>query len=191
LRRGQTSIADALSRFQEASSAQRAEAKEALRGRVNSLIDFEELARRALGRHFSELKTEQQQRFQTAVKQLVEAAYLARVGEQSDLKVEFKGERALVLNQAQPPKSSDALGGIEVQVETSVSSPKGSLQIDYRLYQKNGHWFVYDILTDGLSMLESYRSQFGQLIKKKGFEGLLNTLEKKRSQLAAKTTAQP
>ena len=48
--------------------------------------------------------------------------------------------------------------------------------IDYRLHQLNGNWRVIDISTDGSSLVESYRRQFRRIIRREGWDGLLNRM---------------
>lgn len=139
-----------------------------LKKAVNAFIDFDELARRALGHHWNEITPAQQKAFQKTMKALVEAAYLSRVKDRADYRVVYKGE-------------GKADG--DVVVHTLLVAKKTRLPIDYRLYKKHGRWFVFDVVTDGLSLLENYRSQFNQLIGKKGFDGLMQTLERKRQEI--------
>ncbi|MDF1562646.1 MAG: ABC transporter substrate-binding protein [Deltaproteobacteria bacterium] len=172
LKGGQKRIDAALEKM-TGEGADHGAAEDQLRAAVNGFIDFKELARRALGSHWEERSEEERTRFQDTMQALVEAAYLARVSERGDYTVAYLGE--------------DALEQGEVKVRTELRANKGSIKIDYELYRREGKWLVYDVITDDLSLLESYRSQFNQLIKKKGFEGLLSTLERKRKELEEKT----
>ena len=44
---------------------------------------------------------------------------------------------------------------------------------------KDGHWVVYDVVTDEQSMLENYRAEFNKIINKDGFDALLKRMRKK------------
>ena len=44
---------------------------------------------------------------------------------------------------------------------------------------KEGHWVVYDVLTDDQSMLENYRAEFNKIITKESFDALLKKMKKK------------
>ncbi len=174
LRGGQKRIDTALDGM-NAEGSDKVKGEDALRLAVNGFIDFKELARRALGTHWDKRTPEEQKSFQDTMQALVEAAYLARVSERGEYKVAYLGE--------------DPLEKGEVLVRTELRARKGAIPIDYRLFRREKKWLVYDVITDDLSLLESYRSQFNQLIKKKGFEGLLSTLERKRAEIEAKTAA--
>ena len=140
-----------------------------LRKAVNAFIDFGELARRALGRHWETRTPEERMRFQKTMKALIEAAYLARVTERGAYEVVYQGE--------------EPLENGEVRVETVLKGKDAAIPVHYLLYRTESGWRVYDIVTDGLSLLENYRSQFNRIIKRKGFDGLIHTLERKRDQL--------
>ncbi|RMG18887.1 MAG: ABC transporter substrate-binding protein [Deltaproteobacteria bacterium] len=140
-----------------------------LRKAVNAFIDFAELARRALGSHWQKRSTAEQERFQATMKALIESAYLSRVTERAEYQVEYLG--------AEGTKNG------EVRVKTVLRARDAEIPVEYLLYRKDGRWLVYDIVTDGLSLLENYRTQFNRLIKRKGFEGLIETLERKRAEL--------
>ena len=103
------------------------------------------------------------------MKSLVDAAYLARVKDRGDYRVVY-GEET---------KTDEG----EVVVSTVLEAKEARIPVEYKLYRKDGRWLVYDIVTDGLSLLENYRSQFNRLIKRKGFDGLMDTLERKRAEL--------
>ena len=57
---------------------------------------------------------------------------------------------------------------------------KAETTIDYKLAQKGGDkWAVYDFITDDVSLLRNYRSEFGRIIKRDGFPALLAKMKKK------------
>ena len=49
--------------------------------------------------------------------------------------------------------------------------------------------FPYDVVTDEVSLVETYRGQFRKLLAEKGFDGLLSTLKRKRDQLEKENAA--
>src|SRR5690606_26943704 len=53
------------------------------------------------------------------------------------------------------------------------------VSIDYVLHQVDGKWRIYDIVTEGSSLVNNYRSQFRRVIKQKGFDELLARMKKK------------
>ena len=53
------------------------------------------------------------------------------------------------------------------------------VEIDFKMVQKDGKWKVQDIVTEGVSLVSSYRSQFTKIIKKDGFPALIQKMKDK------------
>lgn len=72
-------------------------------------------------------------------------------------------------------------GGIEgknrVEVNSEINSDGNIIRVTYRLLLKGSSWKLYDMSVEGVSLLESFRSQFSELLK----QGDVNTLLKKMS----------
>jgi phospholipid transport system substrate-binding protein len=65
-------------------------------------------------------------------------------------------------------------------VKAERKGRKAETTIDYKLADKGGgKWAVYDVITDDVSLLRNYRSEFGRIIKKDGFAVLLSKMKKK------------
>lgn len=74
-------------------------------------------------------------------------------------------------------------GGIHdqtrVQVESVIIQKGGpSIPVNYRLLLRGDQWKVYDINVDGVSMVQSFRSQFTSELSQGGMVGLLNAMQK-------------
>lgn len=50
--------------------------------------------------------------------------------------------------------------------------------INYRLYLKKQGWKVYDVATDGISLITNYRTSFASEIKQQGLDALIVRLQK-------------
>ena len=71
--------------------------------------------------------------------------------------------------------------GKEVIVRTEVV-PAGSskpVNMDYTMYQSGNKYRVYNVSVEGASLVTVYRNQFGEDIKKGGFDGLIKQLKTK------------
>ena len=53
------------------------------------------------------------------------------------------------------------------------------MTIAYVMAQKNGAWRVQDIITEDVSLVSSYRSQFTKIVKKDGFPKLIQKMKDK------------
>lgn len=148
-----------------------AEAQKAdVRKLVGGFLDYRELARRSLAKHWDGLTPAQRQEFVATLRELVENSYLKEV----------TGDPSYVMKYEKETK--DGADGTEATVEATLSTvsrnKKVNIALVYKLVHKD-HWLVYDVITDEQSMLENYRAEFNKIINKDGFEALLKKMKKK------------
>jgi phospholipid transport system substrate-binding protein len=150
---------------------------ESLVGVVEKFVDFEELAKRALGdKTWTGLTPAQQKEFTTTMTGLLRASY---------------AQKAVGQAQAQVKYGKESIKGSEATVNTTLSLKKDQVPIDYKLYRApKGEWRIYDVITDDVSLVDTYKGQFRKLLKDKGFDGLISTLKSKRAQLEKENAAQ-
>ncbi|OGT45118.1 MAG: hypothetical protein A3E83_07525 [Gammaproteobacteria bacterium RIFCSPHIGHO2_12_FULL_41_20] len=68
-------------------------------------------------------------------------------------------------------------GKSTVQVNSEITSTNGpAISVTYRLVNNNGHWRLYDMSVEGVSMLESFRSQFSDILAQGDMNLLLQRL---------------
>ena len=140
--------------------------------------DYEELARRSLGKHWAAQKPADQKALVKALRALLEETYLPRLS-RADPMYAFAVE-----------KWSQAGDEAEVRVRTQSNGQQA--QLTFRLKQgKNRRWRVFDVTVGGLAMLEGYQEQFPQLLEIGGMPRLLQTLESERKVLQQKNAKPP
>ena len=133
---------------------------------IETVFDFKELSRRALGREWRKMKAGQQTEFVGLFKQLLQGVYADRLLAYSDQKIIFGKETMLKKGRA------------EVQSYLQTSDGK-KIPLFYRMTDKSGSWKVYDVIIEGVSMVKNYRTQFREIIAKDSSEKLLEILRKK------------
>lgn len=160
----------------QAALAQKDTTVEALATTVEGFVDFGELAKRALGKEWENLEPKQREEFSATMKGLLRASYARKAMGQSDADIRY-GE--------------ESIEGNEATVKTSLVVKQDSFPVDYRLYRasEKAPWRIYDVVTDEVSLVETYRGQFRKLLAQKGFDGLLSTLKSKRDQLEKQNDA--
>lgn len=144
-----------------------------LYGLVNELIiphfDFEAASRLVLGRHWRTASDEQRARFTEAFKQLLVRTYANALFQYADETIVFK------------PTQAD---GEQVVVKTEVTQQGAHpIPVNYRMHQKDGEWKAYDVFVDGISLVVTYRGDFGSRVNQSGIDGLINDLEAKNKGL--------
>ena len=58
-------------------------------------------------------------------------------------------------------------------------APAADQQIEYRLAHSQGRWLVYDVLVDGVSLVDGYHAQFARLIQRDGVARLIDRMQRK------------
>jgi phospholipid transport system substrate-binding protein len=75
------------------------------------------------------------------------------------------------------PLRGDAQGKF-VQVQSEIIRPSGPpLPLNYSMISKNGEWKVYDLTVEGISLLQSYRSQFENALQRSSLSELTQQLQ--------------
>jgi phospholipid transport system substrate-binding protein len=135
---------------------------------VGSFLDFEELARRALIRHWDGLSAKQRTDFVRTLRDLVERNYVRQLYGQPDYDLKLDREE---------------VAGSEATVAGSLrASAKGknvTMALEYKLVKKQNRWVVFDVVTDELSLLENYRAEFNKVIARESFDALLSRMKRK------------
>ncbi len=152
----------------EPGSAQEKSVKEEVRQRASELLDYTELCKRALGEHWGKMTPKQRTDFVDTLKELIERNYIKQLRTNLDYAVTYGDETR---------------EGAEARVTTTIKiATKGkstSATIDYRMIQNGDSWMVYDVITDELSLVRNYRSQFQRLIASNGYDGLITRMKNK------------
>lgn len=130
------------------------------------LFDVEEMARRALSRHWVTRSADEQAEFVTLFATVLECAYVTRLET-------YAGER-VVFGEA-------VVDGPYALVPTRVVlGRRRETPVDYRLQLRDGRWRVYDVLIDRVSFVANYRRQFDAIIRKESYAALADRLRRRQ-----------
>lgn len=133
-------------------------------------LDFEKMAKLALGKNWRKADAKQQKEFTKAFRQLLVRTYSKSLSE-------YTGQKIIYL----PFRMKE--GATQATVKTEISQDSGfPIPIEYTLFLKKDAWKVYDIKIDGLSLVTNYRGTFAKEIRAKGISGLIKRLEDKNKQ---------
>ena len=137
--------------------------KEELKAVVNDMIDFAAMGEAALGTHWDGLSEEQQTDFVQVFGDIVRHQSL------SDVDI----YRASV--------SYDAvdMDGNQAWVTTTTIYKEVPAKVEYDFLLKGGIWRARDIVLDDVSTVGGYSRSFQSVIRKRGFDALMNSLNKR------------
>jgi len=154
----------------ELKKAGRGAQRRAVRKVADEVFDYGDTARRALARHWAQRSASERQEFVALFADLFEHAYISKV----EL---FESERVSYLG--------DSVEGGDATVRTRFLTKQGSeLNVDYRMQRgPAGRWVVYDVLIEGVSLIDNYRTQFNSVIQRSSYQELVRKLKAIQSQL--------
>jgi len=64
-------------------------------------------------------------------------------------------------------------------LKTSIVDKKDKTEVDYKFYhsEKRG-WIIYDVIVAGVSIIQSYRKQFADILQNNNFDKFLKSMKK-------------
>lgn len=133
---------------------------------VDRRFDYEEMAKRSLP-NWNKLSAAQRREFVSLFSELLEASYADKLMKYSGEKVAYTGER---------------LDGDRAEVRTMLLRRNDRIPMNYRLLNKS-KWMVYDVVIEGVSLVNNYRSQFTRVISQDSYNELVQRLRTKVDEL--------
>jgi phospholipid transport system substrate-binding protein len=129
---------------------------------VDTRFDYEEMARRTLP-NWNQLNATQRREFVTLFAELLATSYAEKLAKYSGEKVTYLGDR---------------VDGDLAEVNTVLIRTNDRFPINYRLINKT-QWVVYDVIIEGVSLVNNYRSQFTRVIGESSYPELVRRLQTK------------
>lgn len=127
------------------------------------IFDYERMAKIALGTaSFEALSKAEQDEYVATFSQMLKNVYVSRLAS-------YKGESAGVDGFSQPnPK--------RYWLKAYLINDGKRIDFTYKFYQTPNEWLVYDVDIMGVSVMQTYKGQFGHIMQNGGFKALLKEL---------------
>lgn len=138
---------------------------------LKGFLDVEALGQHALGDHYAKLSPAQRKEFVGLLRELVEANYIKAMRSNSTYQVRYLEET-----------EKDGTRVVATELQLQRNGRAETMSVDYRLRREGEQWRAFDLVTDGVGLVENYRAQFNQIINKEGVNGLLERMRKKKAQ---------
>ncbi len=137
-------------------------------------VDLEGMSRSVLGRQaWNKATAAERQEFTHVFTELVIRTYSNPLAEYTDETVKFLPLRG-------------ALDGHFTRVNSIIMRSSGQrIPLTYSLIAKNNGWKIYDLSVEGVSLLQSFRSQFGQILQNSSMQELILQMQKNSTSKAA------
>lgn len=137
--------------------------KERLKDIINGIIDYGAMAKIALESSFDTITDAQRTEFVQLFGNIIRDQSLNKL-DIYRAKVEY--DRIDVQNNTALVKTTATLDNIRTPVS-------------YSMEKRNGTWYITDMAIDNVSTAESYRRSFRNVIQRRGFDALLESLRKR------------
>ena len=136
-------------------------------------VDSELMARFVLGRYWRTASQEQRKKFTEEFTTLLVRTYAKPLTSYNGQAVQYD------------PLQGDQSKG-RVAVPTHIAQKDGpSVPITYRMHKGDDTWMVYDVVIEGVSLVQNYRTSWGDQISRNGLDALIKQLGEKNKQAHA------
>lgn len=126
----------------------------------------------AVGVSWRKATAEQKKRLAEAFRTLLMRTYASSLSAFGSQKFEFRPLRM---------KPDDTDVTVQVRVLQSGSQP---VVVEYDMEKTSAGWKCYDVRVAGISLVVNYRTEFNNIVREKGIDGLVGALETKNKSLA-------
>jgi len=138
---------------------------QAVKTAISTIFDYSEMAKHSLGKHWNQRTQSERKQFTDLFASLLENSYAGKIESYNNEKIVYLKE---------------TLDGNYAEIKSKVITAKrDEYSLDYRLFNANGKWMVYDIVIEGVSLVSNYRTQFNKIITTNGYNELVKKLQVK------------
>lgn len=138
------------------------------------VVDVPGMSRSVLGRQAWSKATEaQKNQFSKAFTRLVIRTYSSPLAEYTNESIQFLPLRG-------------SLNSRFLRINSIILRSGGqNISLSYSLVSKNSQWKIYDLSVEGVSLLQSFRSQFAQALKNSNIDEIIQQMNNKQTKKAS------
>ncbi len=139
------------------------EQREKLKNVINGVIDFRDMAEYALGDTFQELDENEKDEFVSLFSTIIRDNSLNR----------------LDIYRAEITYDEISVENGTARVNTIAQLEDVRTPVYYDMKKENDQWVITDMIIDDVSTADSYNRQFQSIVRKRGYDALKQSLEKR------------
>ena len=137
---------------------------EQIRAIVDKHFDFRSMSQSVLATNWQKASPEERRRFVDFFSEYLENTYFGAIDAYTGEQIEYgegkvRGDRALV--------------------DTFIVTKTARIPVTYKLKLNDGDWYAYDVIIEGVSLVNNYRRTFSAIIREDGVDGLLNDIQQR------------
>ena len=140
------------------------ERNEKIVGELNEIMDFQLAAYLSLGKHWKKISKTQKKEFVETFQQYINNYIVEKIDLYTNQKIDIGDSKIVKKGRA--------------ELEIGILSGGETLQVNFKLRKnKKKEWRVYDVDSEGVSLITTFRSQFSGVLKNSAFEELREKLK--------------
>ena len=137
---------------------------------ITPRIDFPRIARLVIGKYWRKASDTQRKRLTKEIKTLLIRSYVTAMTSYADNIIAHRNSITYQPSRYKP-------GDRKASVRATIGIDKGkTVDVQYQVYFKDGKWKIYDIRIEGISLAITYRTSFGETIRRDGLDSLIEQL---------------
>jgi phospholipid transport system substrate-binding protein len=164
-------VVDLITKDKEIQAGNRAKLIQLIDAKVLPHFNFAAMTALALGQSWNKASPEQKKRLTEEFRTLLVRTYASALAAYSEQKLDFRPLRA-------KPTETDVT--VQVRVLQPGTQP---VPIDYSMEKTSSGWKVYDVMVGGVSLVANYRTEFNNVVRESGIDGLIKNLANKNRAL--------
>jgi len=169
VRRVTADVLDAVKSDKQLQAGDRKKALALAEAKILPHVDFREATQIAMGRSWSMATPAQRTQLVDQFRELLVRIYSSSI----DV---YRGQTMRVLPTRVPA------GATEARVRNQyISEGKPPVAVDYSMLKTPTGWKIYDVSVEGISLVLAYRSEFENIVRTAGIDGLIKRLAEKNA----------
>ena len=166
-------VVELIAKDKEIRAGGRSKLVDVIEAKVLPHFNFAAMTALAMGQSWGKASPEQRKRLVEEFKTLLVRTYASALAAYSEQRFDFRPLRAR-------PTDTDVT--VNVRVIQSGAQP---VPIDYSMEKTAAGWKVYDVMVAGVSLVANYRTEFNNVVRDTGIDGLVKNLNAKNRSLEA------
>jgi len=160
-------VVELITKDKEIQAGDRAKLIQLIDAKVLPHFNFTAMTALALGQSWNKATPEQKKRLTEEFRTLLVRTYASALAAYAEQKFDFRPLRA---------KPTDTDVTVQVRVLQAGAQP---VPIDYSMEKTSSGWKVYDVMVGGVSLVANYRTEFNNVVRESGIDGLVKNLAAK------------
>ena len=129
---------------------------------VRGVFDFRSMSQSILASNWQSATPEEKEDFIAYFSEYLEEFYRTKIETYTNQRIETIGE---------------TVAGDRASVDTVIVTDSARIPVTYKLKNNDGEWFVYDVVVEGVGLVNNYRQTYAPIVKNDGMEGLLSEIK--------------